>query len=420
MDTTTKLSSTAGESKYSQDMQLDEKLIPRKVQSLCSVRYGMAFIVHLCNIILMGQNVIMNITMVAMVNSTDHQSQGNVSTEGLPVNSFGGPNEAANSLPAGGSGFGGQYALWEKWCPPHERSRLCAIALSGMALGPFVAILTGGFISQVIGWPFAFYIFGGFGCVCSLLWIVLVYDDPVSHPWISISEKEYITSSLAQQVSASRQSLPIKDIVRSLPVWSLILCCFSYQWLITVLVMYTPSYISSVFNINIRDNGIVSSLPFVFAWAFGILGGQVADFLLTKNFRLVTVRKIATVLGNLPSSTLVAVLPYLRSSYITTITFLFISCGLASLCQSGISINALDIAPRHSSFLMGVSRGFAHLAAVLVPTVSGFILSQDPEFGWRNIFFLLFAINTLGLIFYIIFGEADVQDWAKERKVTRL
>ncbi|KAM9665532.1 sodium-dependent phosphate transport protein 4 isoform 6-T7 [Trichechus inunguis] len=429
----------------------------------------MAFIVHLCNIILMGQNVIMNITMVAMVNSTDHQSQGNVSTEGLPVNSFGGPNEAANSLPAGvpvynwspeiqgiifgsinygmiltlapsgylagrvgtkrvvgvalfvssllilctplaadlglvvlmvsrivhgisqGSGFGGQYALWEKWCPPHERSRLCAIALSG-----------------------------GFGCVCSLLWIVLVYDDPVSHPWISISEKEYITSSLAQQVSASRQSLPIKDIVRSLPVWSVILCCFSYQWLITVLVMYTPSYISSVFNINIRDNGIVSSLPFVFAWAFGILGGQVADFLLTKNFRLVTVRKIATVLGNLPSSTLVAVLPYLRSSYITTITFLFISCGLASLCQSGISINALDIAPRHSSFLMGVSRGFAHLAAVLVPTVSGFILSQDPEFGWRNIFFLLFAINTLGLIFYIIFGEADVQDWAKERKVTRL
>ncbi|KAM9665531.1 sodium-dependent phosphate transport protein 4 isoform 5-T5 [Trichechus inunguis] len=435
MDTTTKLSPTAGESKYSQDMQLDEKLIPRKVQSLCSVRYGMAFIVHLCNIILMGQNVIMNITMVAMVNSTDHQSQGNVSTEGLPVNSFGGPNEAANSLPAGvpvynwspeiqgiifgsinygmiltlapsgylagrvgtkrvvgvalfvssllilctplaadlglvvlmvsrivhgisqGSGFGGQYALWEKWCPPHERSRLCAIALSG-----------------------------GFGCVCSLLWIVLVYDDPVSHPWISISEKEYITSSLAQQVSASRQSLPIKDIVRSLPVWSVILCCFSYQWLITVLVMYTPSYISSVFNINIRDNGIVSSLPFVFAWAFGILGGQVADFLLTKNFRLVTVRKIATVLGNLPSSTLVAVLPYLR----------------------------------HSSFLMGVSRGFAHLAAVLVPTVSGFILSQDPEFGWRNIFFLLFAINTLGLIFYIIFGEADVQDWAKERKVTRL
>lgn len=69
---------------------------------------------------------------------------------------------------------------------------------------------------------------------------------------------------------------------------------------------------------------------------------------------------------------------------------------------------------------MGASRGFSSMAPVIVPTVSGFLLSQDPEFGWRNVFFLLFAINLSGLIFYLIFGEADVQDWAKERKLTRL
>uniref|UniRef100_M3YBG5 Major facilitator superfamily (MFS) profile domain-containing protein n=1 Tax=Mustela putorius furo TaxID=9669 RepID=M3YBG5_MUSPF len=27
--------------------------------------------------------------------------------------------------------LGGQHALWEKWGPPHERSRLCSISLSG-------------------------------------------------------------------------------------------------------------------------------------------------------------------------------------------------------------------------------------------------------------------------------------------------
>lgn len=94
----TELSPTAG--KNSQDIQGDEKLSPRKAPSICSTRYGIAFIVHLCNFITMAQNIIINITMVAMVNSTNHQPSFNDSTEGLPVDSFGDPNNSPKSLPA--------------------------------------------------------------------------------------------------------------------------------------------------------------------------------------------------------------------------------------------------------------------------------------------------------------------------------
>ncbi|XP_073938828.1 sodium-dependent phosphate transport protein 4 isoform X3 [Castor canadensis] len=446
----------------------------------------------------MAQNTIINITMVVMVNSTDHQSQLNRSAEGLSADLFDDPDKAPKNPPARapvynwspqiqgiifssiqygmlltqfpggylagrlgtkrvvgvalfvsslltlcipvaanlglglliatrivqglsqGVGYGGQLAVWQRWAPPHERSSLCSIALSGMILGAFLVTLMGGLISQALGWPFVFYIFGGIGCVCCLLWCVVVYDDPGSHPWISTSEKEYIISSLDQQVSSEKQSLPIKAMLSSLPLWSICLCSFSHQWLINTFLMYTPTYISFVFKVNIRDNGLLSSLPFLVSWVIGILTGKVADFLLVKNFRLVTVRKVVTILGTLPPSVLLAALPYLNSSYVTTITFLTISCGLCPLPQAGVYINALDIAPRYSDVLLGASRGFAPIAAVLVPTVSGFLLNQDPEFGWKNIFFLLFAINILGLIFYLIFGKADVQDWAKERKLTRL
>ncbi|KAM6184926.1 sodium-dependent phosphate transport protein 4 [Rhynchocyon petersi] len=484
----TKLNATAEENVHTQDMQLGEKFIPKKVQSICSVRYGVAYLLHICNFITIAHNTVMNITMVAMVNNTNHQLQMNISTEELSVNSSFDTNEVSKNLPAGvpvynwspqiqgiifgssnygmllttvpsgylagrvgtkqvvgaalfgsslfilctplaaelgltflivtriaqgicqGSTLGGQYALWEKWYPPQERSRLCTIALSGMVLGPFTATLLGGFISQSLGWPFAFYIFGTIGCVCFLLWIFLVYNDPVSHPWINSSEKEYIISSLAEQVSSSRLPLPIKAMIRSLPTWSLLLSCFSHQWLITVLIIYIPTYISSVYNINIRDNGLLSSLPFIVAWVFGILAGQLADFLLSKNFRLLTVRKTVTFLGTLPPSALLVMLPYIRSSHLVTITLLAITCALSPLCQAGIYINALDIAPR----------GFGQLSSILVPTINGFLLNQDPEFGWKNVFFLLFAINMLGLLFYLIFGKADIQEWAKERKITHL
>ncbi|KFO33861.1 Sodium-dependent phosphate transport protein 3 [Fukomys damarensis] len=366
----TELSSTLEIREFSQHLQVDEKHSPRKVPRFCSIRYGIAFAAHLFNFVLAAQSVILNITMVAMVNSTDHQSLLNNSTEVLPIGSPDGPGKAPTSIPAKapvydwspqtqgivfssinygvlltmapggyvagrvgarkvagvallgsslltlciplaanlglvylivarivqgltqGSGFGGHFGLWQKWAPPPERSRLCSISLSGIILGMFSVILLGGIISQALGWPFVFYVFGGLGCVYSLLWFVLVYDDPVSHPWISISEKEYILSTLNQQ------------------------------------------------------NGLLSSLPFIVAWIIGLLGGHVTDFLLTKNFRLVTVRKTVTMLGQLPASAFLVALPYLNSSYITTLTFLTISCGLGSFCQSGIYINALDIAPR--------------------------------------------------------------------------
>ncbi|XP_075866621.1 sodium-dependent phosphate transport protein 4 isoform X2 [Microcebus murinus] len=498
MATMTELSPIEGESKYPQDKQVDKKLIPSKVPGLCSTRYGLALTLHFCNLSLVTQNTIISITMVAMVNSTGHQSQLNSSTEGLPIDSFGGPNNTPKSLPARaptydwnpqiqgiifssinygmiltpalsgylagkvgtkrvfgfsllvsslltlctplatdfgltsliitrvvhglsqGSGFGGQFAIWEKWSLPHERSRLCSIALSGMPLGSFTALLISGFISQTIGWPFAFYVFGGSGCVFCLLWFVLVYDDPASHPWISTSEKEYIISSLDQQVSSFKQPLPIKAILRSLPFWSICICSFGYYWLLTTIIAYTPTYISSVHNVNIRDNGVLSAFPFLCAWATGILGGCLADFLLSKNFRLITVRKIATVIGNLPASAFIVALPYLNSNHITTVTLVTLSCVLGQFCQAGVQINTLDIAPRYSGFLTGVSRQFSHIAIILVPIITGFLLNQDPEFGWKNTFLLMFAINLSGLIFYIIFGEADIQDWAKERKLTRL
>ncbi|XP_037374850.1 sodium-dependent phosphate transport protein 4 [Talpa occidentalis] len=496
MASVTELKPTADNSKFSQDKQTEKKL--RKVPILCSTRYGMAFIIHLCNFIWRAQGVIMNITMVTMVNNTGHRPHFNGSAKRLPVDSLDGLNNTLKSLPmrvsvydwspqiqgilfasinygmiltlapsgylAGrigtkkvvafslfgsslltlftplaadlglvflittrvvqgisqGSAVGGQFALWEKWGPPHERSRLCTIALSGMPLGTSIAILLGGVISQALGWPFVFYIFGGVGCVCCILWLVFVYDEPESHPWISTIEKEYIISSVTQQVSSSKPSLPVKAILRSLPFWSMCLCGFCHQWFTNTITAYTPTYISSIFNVNIRDNGFLSALPFFAAWIIGVLGGQLADFLLTKNFRLVTVRKLVTVLGILPPSAFLVSMPYITSNYITTMTLLTIAGGLCPFCQAGIYINALDIAPRYSSFLTGASRGFAQVAAILSPTVCGFLLSQDPVYGWRNVFLLAFAINISGLLFYLIFGKADVQDWAKERQLTRL
>nr|XP_017529322.1 sodium-dependent phosphate transport protein 3 isoform X3 [Manis javanica] len=277
---------------------------------------------------------------------------------------------------AQGMAWTGQFTIWTKWAPPLERSKLTSIAGSGAALGSFIILCVGGLISQALGWPFIFYIFGSIGCVCCLLWFTVIYDDPVHHPCISIREKEHIMSSLAHQSSSPRRSVPIKAMARCLPLWAIFMGFFSHFWLCTIIITYLPTYISSVLHVNIRDSGVLSSLPFIAASSCTILGGQLADFLLSRDLRLITVRKLFSSLGLLLPSLCAVALPFVASSYMTTIILLILIPGTSNLCDSGFIINTLDIAPRYASFLMGLSRGFGLIAGIISSTATGFLISQ--------------------------------------------
>ncbi|XP_020859051.1 sodium-dependent phosphate transport protein 3-like [Phascolarctos cinereus] len=319
---------------------------------------------------------------------------------------------------AQGMEFGASPSFWVKWAPPLERSRISSITSSGTILGIFTVLLVGGFICQSLGWPYIFYIFGGIGCVCCVIWFSLVYDDPINHPYISESEKEYITFSLAGENSSPSWSLPINAMIRSLPLWAIIITGFCRFWLVTNLTISLPLLINIMFDFDIRNNGILSALPSVAAWICITLGSQMADFLLSKKIlSLVVVRKLFTVLGMLLPSVFITAVPYVSS--ITAVTLLMLSMGISCLCYSGFMINSLDIAPRYTSFLMGLGGVFTMIPGILSPTVTGYLINQDSVSGWKNVFLLSAAINLAGMIIYVIFGRADIQDWAKEKRLTR-
>ncbi|XP_012588386.1 PREDICTED: sodium-dependent phosphate transport protein 3 isoform X3 [Condylura cristata] len=351
---------------------MDKKPSARKGPNFCSLRYGLALIMHFSNFTMITQRVSLSIAIIAMVNSTEQHGLPNASSTEEPfVDTFNNPSRpikkfnngasvyewspetqgiifssisygiiltlipsgylagifgAKQMLGAGllissiltlltplaadfgvilvivirtvqgmaqGMAWTGQFTIWAKWAPPLERSKLTSIAGSGSAFGSFTILCVGGLISQALGWPFIFYIFGSIGCVCCLLWFTVIYDDPVHHPCISVREKEHIVSSVAQQSSSPRRSVPIKAMVRCLPLWAIFAGFFSHFWLCTIIITYLPTYISSVLHVNIRDSGFLSSLPFITASTCTILGGQLADFLLSRNLlRLITVRKL--------------------------------------------------------------------------------------------------------------------------------
>ncbi|XP_016071782.1 PREDICTED: probable small intestine urate exporter [Miniopterus natalensis] len=312
-----------------------------------------------------------------------------------------------------------QYLIWVKWAPPLERNQLITISVSGLMLGSLTVLLVGGFLCETLGWPYVFYIFGGIGCACSSLWLLLVYDDPGAHPLISSGERDYIQRSLAQQDCAPDRSVPIKAMARSLPLWSILLSQFSEHWYFYVMMAYLPTYLNSLPQVDLKDSGFLSALLLGVAFVCTILGGLLADFLLSREIlTLIVVRRLFTATAVLFPSVFSVLLPWVSFSFGITMAFLVLSFATSSLSQAGALVNFIDIAPRYTGFLRGLSLVFAQLSGVLSPTVSGFFISQDSEFGWRNVFLLSAAVNISGLVFYLIFSQAEVQDWASEQTLT--
>uniref|UniRef100_A0A8C8VQR6 Solute carrier family 17 member 4 n=1 Tax=Pelusios castaneus TaxID=367368 RepID=A0A8C8VQR6_9SAUR len=311
--------------------------------------------------------------------------------------------------------FPAQYTLWAKWAPPLERSRLMNFAEAGCTFGTFITFPAAAIICQYLGWPYVFYILGGTGCVWCVFWFLLVYEDPACHPRISAREKEYIVSSLANQGSSHGRSLPLLAMMKSLPLWAIAIAYFCNDWLFYMLLTSMPTYMNDVLHFDIRENGLLSALPYIGNWLGTIVSGLLADFLLSKHlFSMTMVRKLFSGLGMLlPAASLVAV-SYVGCNYTAAVIFLTLSMTAISMCGAGFNINHMDIAPRYAGFLLGITNTFGTISGIIAPTAVGFLTSQDLLSGWRNVFFVAAALNLFGLLFYVTFGNGTIQDWARE------
>lgn len=49
------------------------------------------------------------------------------------------------------------------------------------------------------------------------------------------------------------KSLPIKAMMKSLPLWSVLVSHFSVWWYVFVMMVYLPTYLHSVLAVNLKD-----------------------------------------------------------------------------------------------------------------------------------------------------------------------
>ncbi|MEJ1286120.1 hypothetical protein NN561_017124 [Cricetulus griseus] len=170
---------------------------------------------------------------------------------------------------------------------------------------------------------------GSFGMVWYMFWLLVSYESPAKHPTITDEERRYIEESIGESANL----------------------------------------------LGAMEVGMLSAVPHLVMTIIVPIGGQIADFLRSKQIlSTTTVRKI-------------------------------MNCG-------GFNVNHLDIAPRYASILMGISNGVGTLSGMVCPIIVGAMTKNKSREEWQYVFLIAALVHYGGVIFYAIFASGEKQPWA--------
>ncbi|CAG9831759.1 unnamed protein product [Diabrotica balteata] len=315
--------------------------------------------------------------------------------------------------------FPSVHNILGKWAPLDERSFLSMIAFAGPSFGTIVSLIASGAIaSSWVGWPYAFYIFGGLGYVWMLAWAFLAANTPALHPNISKSEKEYIEKSLSVKTQVVPPT-PWKKIFTSVPVWAFIITMFGQNWGYSTLLTEIPNYLDKIMNFKMTSNSLLSAAPYATCFLLSFVFGAISDFLINrKYFTRQFARKFFNTIGILGPAIALVVLSFLPDSQSTlSVIMLVIAVGINSAAFVGFQINPVDLAPKYSGVLMGIGNGSSNIFSILAPLTVQFVVNpEDDKSLWRIIFIIAACVYTAAAIIFIIFGSAEVQPWNDEEQ----
>lgn len=204
---------------------------------------------------------------------------------------------------------------------------------------------------------------------------------------------------------------------------------------------------SQILHFDIQANALLSAIPYLTSWWFGILTSIVADWLLSRGYlSLATSYKVFNSIASvIPSLGLLGV-AYMGCDRIAVQLLLALPGAFAGAVYAGNQMNHIALSPKYAGTMYGITNAAANMCGFLAPYVIGMIINGrvssqfqncDDDFlwktykknffflqetlgQWRLVFYLAGGINIGANLFYVAFASAREQPWSRSRRLESL
>ena len=307
--------------------------------------------------------------------------------------------------------FPSWHAIYARWIPFKERTRSIAITNSGISVGTVFGYVVAAIIISRYSWEWVFYSFGILGIFWYFFWQRNVTSYPEDHKSISSEELDYIIKEAPSKETPPK--IPLSKLIKNQPFLAIAIATFCNNWALYTFLSYLPRYVndplstgglgieldSSIFIYLILIPSLVSVLALLF-------GGILADSLIKRGSKVITVRKTVNTIGFFGSSIFLILIPF-QDTLINILVLLCLVNICSGISQGGFGVNHADLGPKYTGSLVGIAGSIGMIAAIFSPIVAGYVLEFSNS--WNLIFYVCSGILVIGGLYYLIFASAEKQ-----------
>lgn len=310
-------------------------------------------------------------------------------------------------------------ALLAQWVPSNERAKIGTLVYAGGQVGTVIGNAVSGVLIKSTGsWESVFYLFGALGLLWFIIWTLLCYSDPESHPFISEKEKNYLAKEIGNKAgNVDIKDIPWRHILKSVPLWALVFAQIGHDWGFFTMVTDLPTYMNDVLKYDIEANGILSSVPYIVMWVVSMLSAWLCDWMIVRNIISVTkARKMFTTIASLGPAAFIIAASYAGCDRTVVVVLFCIGMGAMGTFYPGMKVNALDLASNYSGTIMAIVNGIGAITGIITPLLVGTLATNHTLSEWRVVFWIAFAVFVVTNIIFVIFGAGEEQWWNDPEK----
>ncbi|KAL7636747.1 UNVERIFIED_CONTAM: hypothetical protein RMT77_012501 [Armadillidium vulgare] len=306
-------------------------------------------------------------------------------------------------------------SLMSSWVQPSRRSLFMSRIAGGSLLGTVIIFPMGGWLAQTtFGWPSIFYTSGAIGLLWCVAWYHTVADHPNDHPYVTEEEKLLILKEIGNDKSRDEaKSVPWGSIFTSLPFLATIVAHFGSNFGFYFLLTELPTYLSTVHHFNMRNNGLISSLPYLFMWLFSVSYGSFIHYLTTNKIMPIYIaRTMSNAIGMYVPMALLICISYAGCSSGVAVSIICFAVSMSAATQCGYLCSFQELAPNYAGTLTGISNTVASIPGFLAPIITSAIIEGQPTIEqWNKIFMVASFIYFVTGTFNLLFMSSEVQPW---------